>query len=86
MAGNPEQVFLFSAVSTKGTPDHVLVVCKMAAVPSDVYGHIYSFLVLQKFFKAAKALKKEALVVSKIFWPFDVLLVSYLSKSAECSL
>lgn len=48
----------------------------MAAVPSDVYGHIYSFLVQQKFFKAAKALKKEALVVSKIFWPFDVLLVS----------
>ena len=47
----------------------------MAAVPSDVYGHIYSFLVQQKFFKAAKALKKEALVVSTIFRSCGVLLV-----------
>lgn len=66
---NPEQAFLFSAVSTKRASDHVLV-DKMAAVPSDVYGHIYSFLVQQKFLKAAKAFKKEALVVSTIFRTF----------------
>lgn len=66
---NPEQAFLFSAVSTKRASDHLLV-DKMAAVPSDVYGHIYSFLVQQKFLKAAKAFKKEALVVSTIFRTF----------------
>ena len=47
---------------------------KMAAVPSNVYGHIYSFLVQQKFFKAAKAFKKEALVVSTNFRSLGVLL------------
>ena len=66
---NPQQAFLFSAVSTKRASDHVLV-DKMAAVPSDVYGHIYSFLVQQKFLKAAKAFKKEALVVSTLFRTF----------------
>lgn len=47
----------------------------MAAVPSDVYGHIYSFLVQQKLLKAAKAFRKEALVVSTILRPFGILLV-----------
>ena len=47
----------------------------MAAVPSDVYGHIYSFLVQQKLLKAAKAFRKEALVVSTILRTFGVLLV-----------
>jgi len=58
----------------------------MAAVPSDVYGHIYSFLVQQKFVKAAKALKKEALVVSKSYDLLADYYFSDLSKSAECSL
>lgn len=51
---------------------------KMAAVPSDVYGHIYSFLVQQKLLKAAKAFRKEALVVSTILRPFGILLVFFI--------
>ena len=50
----------------------------MAAVPSDVYGHIYSFLVQQKLLKAAKAFRKEALVVSTILRPFGILLVFFI--------
>ena len=38
----------------------------MATVPSEIYPHIYSFLLQNKFVKTAKSFKKEALVVSTL--------------------
>ena len=54
----------FPAVLTKRAADHVLHEGKMAAVPSDVYSHIYSFLLQNKLVKTAKSFKKETTVVS----------------------
>lgn len=47
---------------------HVLIILwkKMATVPSEIYPHIYSFLLQNKFVKTAKSFKKEALVVSTL--------------------
>lgn len=53
-----------SAVLPKEAADHVLHEGKMAAVPSDVYSHIYSFLLQNKLVKTAKSFKKETTVVS----------------------
>ena len=38
----------------------------MAAVPSEIYPHIYSFLLQNKFVKTAKSFKKETLLVSAV--------------------
>lgn len=42
------------------------IVEKMATVPSEIYPHIYSFLLQNKFVKTAKSFKKESLVVSTL--------------------
>ena len=39
---------------------------KMATVPSEIYPHIYSFLLQNKLVKTAKSFKKESLVVSTL--------------------
>lgn len=54
----------FPAVLPKEQQYHVLYEGKMAAVPSDVYSHIYSFLLQNKLVKTAKSFKKETTVVS----------------------
>lgn len=54
----------FSGVHQKSIWPRAIGKYKMAAVPSDIYGHIYSFLIQNKFPKTAKAFKKETLVVS----------------------
>lgn len=53
---------------TFNTAIHVVIILwkKMATVPSEIYPHIYSFLLQNKFVKTAKSFKKEALVVSTL--------------------
>ena len=45
---------------------HLLSVDEMAAVPSDIYPHIYLFLLENKFVRTAKSFKTETLVVSEM--------------------
>lgn len=51
---------------TKRAADHVFHEGNMAAVPSDVYSHIYSFLLQNKLVKTAKSFKKETTVVGEV--------------------
>lgn len=54
-------------VTARSASSRVTVAVKMAAesaVPSDLYQHVYTFLLENKFSKAAKEFLKQAKVVS----------------------